>query len=154
EIRWCDDCDFGFLDPRPRAQDLDRLSDRADLAQNGAEPVRTFLEKVRTHLAWRLGHAHSRQVDAPRIASIVATPYASICVFGWDEMDTIVGLKDLGHKVLGVDRSASALRRAYDQGIEVFKGSADAPPPEILERSFDAVFLSNALPRCLEPRVA
>src|SRR5262249_59738090 len=41
-----------------------------------------------------------------------------------------------------------------DQGIEVFKGSAEAPPPEIHDTSFDGVFLSNALPRCLEPRVA
>jgi SAM-dependent methyltransferase len=84
----------------------------------------------------------------------VGTPHASICIFGWDEMETIVGLKDLGHKVLGVDRSASALRRAHDQGLDVFKGSAEAPPPEILETPFDAVFLSNALSSCLEPRVA
>jgi SAM-dependent methyltransferase len=154
EIRWCDACDFGFLDPRPTAEELERLSDRAYRANDSAQQAPNFLEKVRTHLAWRLGHSQSRQIDAPRINSIVGKPHASICIFGWDEMETIVGLKHLGHKVLGVDCSAIALLRARDQGIDVFKGSAEALPPEILETSFDAVFLSNALSGCLEPRVA
>jgi SAM-dependent methyltransferase len=154
DIRWCAACDFGFLDPRPTSEDLDRLNNRAEDAVVRAEQVPSFLEKVRFHLAWRLGHGLARQIDAPLIHSVAGKPSASVCVFGCEEVGLMVGLKDLGHQVLGVERSANAVSRGRDRGIDVLRGAADAPPKEVFEASFDAVFLNRVLSGCLEPRLA
>jgi len=154
DIRWCEACDFGFLHPRPTALDLERFYDQAGAPRDQAERNRTLLEKVRLHLAWRIGHADARQIDAALIDSTVGKPCASICVFGCTGLDLVVGLKRLGHRVVGVERNADAVHRARDGGFEVFSGSADAPPREVFEASFDAVVLNNVLPGCREPRVA
>jgi SAM-dependent methyltransferase len=137
EIRWCKPCDFGFLDPRPSDQEFDRLNDRAKGTLEVAQPVPTFLEKVRLHLAWRMGHALARQIDAPMIHSIAARPHAAICIFGREHGALMRALRELGHDVLAVEN-----------------GSADAPPSELFQTSFDVVFLSGVLAASLEPRAA
>jgi SAM-dependent methyltransferase len=154
DIRWCAACDFGFLDPRPTPEVLDRLNDRSNEALENAEQPPAFLEKVRLHLAWRMGRALARQIDAPLIHSIVGKPGSSVCVFGCEHVDLLIGLKKLGHKVLGVDRSKGAVNRARDHGIDALLGPADAPPEEVFETSFDIVFLNSVLQCCLEPRAA
>jgi SAM-dependent methyltransferase len=154
DIRWCAACDFGFLDPRPTNEDLDRVNDRAADAIDRSEKVPPFLEKLRLHLAWRMGRGLARQIDVPLVHSIANKPGASVCVFGCDQMGLLFGLKDLGHQVLAVERNAPAVSRARDRGIEVLFGAADSPPTEVFERSFDVVFLNRVLPGCLEPRLA
>jgi SAM-dependent methyltransferase len=154
DIRWCAACDFGFLDPRPTRDFLDRLNDGAKDALEEAEQAPKFLEKVRLHLAWRMGRALARQIDAPLIRSIAGRPGSSVCVFGCAQVDLLVGLKKLGHNVLGVDQNASVVSRARSQGIDALRGPADAPPDEVFKTSFDVVFLNSVLQGCLEPRMA
>ncbi len=154
DIRWCAACDFGFLDPRPPIEDPDRFNEPAAFGFNQSEQGPTFLEKLRLHVAWKIGHVSARQIDAPLIHSIVSQPTASICLFGCEDVAIMAGLRDLGHRVLGVERNDLAVRQARDQGLEVYSGTVDAPPREVLETSFDAVFLNRALQSSPEPRAA
>ena len=119
-----------------------------------AEQLPAFLEKVRLHLAWRMGRARARQIDAPLIHSTANKSGSSVCVFGCEDVGLLVDLKKLGHQVLGVDRNASAISPARDQGIDAVLGTADSPPEKAFEVPFDVVFLNKALAGCLEPRLA
>jgi SAM-dependent methyltransferase len=125
-----------------------------DLLEKNAERAPAFLEKVRLHLAWKMGSGLARQVDAPLIHAITGSHGSSVCVFGCEQVDLLVGLEKLGHKVLGVDQNASAVTRARKQGVDAQIGTADAPPEGVFKESFDVVFLNRVLPSCLEPRMA
>ena len=156
EIRWCDQCDFGFLDPRPTVDDQSLFqAARAtfQLTANGQPSPRDFVEKVRIHLAWRVGHGHASQIDANRIHSLLGDGPSSICIFGGD-LELLVQLRDRGHQVFGTDRNEDVCRNACAMGLEVWSGCAENLPKQAMTRTFDAVFLNRDLPMALEPRAA
>ncbi len=124
-----------------------------------AEPDRPvtrpkLLEKIRLHLAWRVGRRHSRQIDAALIHSVLDKPAASVCVFGRGQADLLRQLKDPGHRVLTVEPDEEAGRRGSAPGDDVLVGSIEALPAELSGRSFDAVYLNRVLQDCREPREA
>jgi SAM-dependent methyltransferase len=157
EIRWCDQCDLGFLDPRPTAEDRSLYQESREsfrLKAIGVPSRRSFAEKFRIHLAWRVGHGHAAQIDANRIHSLLGDGPTSICMFGCGDLELLVQLRDMGHQVFGIDASERLCRDARAQGLDVWHGSAENPPQQVLARTFDAVFLNGDLPMALEPKAA
>ena len=154
-IWWCESCDFGFLHPRPTAQQPDRTNDSSPaLSVEKGDRTPTFLEKLRCHLAWRFAHAHARQIDAPLIHSYVGAPSAPIGVFGCTQIELMAGLRDLGHPIVGIECKPEVLDRVGDRGFEVLSGSLLSPPLGVGEASLAAVILLGKLDDCLDPRLA
>jgi SAM-dependent methyltransferase len=157
EIRWCESCDFGFLQPQPTEEDLARFEQKGSavrIATVRAPEVRTLAEKVRIRLAWQAARGQVRPIDAKLIHAAAGGHLGSICIFGCGQLELLVQLKDMGHTVLGFDLSEEVCRNARAKGLDVSSGSIDARPPQVLPRGFDAVFLDQVLRRSGEPRTA
>jgi SAM-dependent methyltransferase len=157
EIRWCEECDLGFLDPRPSAEDLSLFQETRErfrvTALEQSSP-RDFVEKVRMHLAWRVGHGRAGQIDAKRIHSLLGDGPTSICVLGYGDLDLLVQLRDLGHQVFGIEPNERRRLDARAKGLELWPGSAEDLPIQATETAFDAIFLNRDLLTALEPRAA
>ena len=157
DIRWCDKCDLGFLDPRPTAEvmgqfQVTREGFRTKAIELPSPP--SFAEKVRIHFAWRVGHGRAAQIDAKRIHSFIGDGPASICIAGCGDLEQLTQLRELGHQVVGIDLNEQLCRDAQARGFDVWHGSAENPPEQVLRRTFDAVFLNQDLPKVTEPRAA
>jgi SAM-dependent methyltransferase len=157
EIRWCDQCDLGFLDPRPTPEDQILYHETREKFRTkaiGQPNPPSVAEKVRIHLAWRVGHGRAAQIDAKRIHSLIGDGPTSICIAGCGDLELLTQLRELGHQVVGIDPNEQRCRDAQALGIEVWHGSAENPPEQVLKRTFDSVFLNQNLPKAMEPRAA
>ena len=70
-MRWCNHCDFGFLDPRPSAEDLARFHERDELASVVKEARQRYSKRSVFTLPGEPGHSQARQIDAQRIQSVL-----------------------------------------------------------------------------------
>jgi len=154
DVRWCEPCDFGFLDPRPTAEDQIRFNEQNKFAPVEAANSVTLFDRLRIHLAWRAGHSQARQIDARLVHTFLGKHGASICVFGCMQADVLSGLRDLEHRVVGVELNTDGCDPTQLQGIEIVSGSVEAPPRKLLGTAFDAIVLNMVLPVCREPRLA
>jgi SAM-dependent methyltransferase len=156
EIRWCDSCDLGFLAPRPTVEELILYRETTENRTKaiGLPSPRSFAEKVRIHLAWRVGHGHASQIDANRIHSLMGDVPTSICIFGCAELELLVQLRDFGHQVFGIDANERVCRDARAKELDVWPGSAENPPEQAVTRTFDALFLNGGLAMAIEPKAA
>jgi 2-polyprenyl-3-methyl-5-hydroxy-6-metoxy-1,4-benzoquinol methylase len=161
-IDWCDQCDFGFLQPRPSQQELNRFYGETYSTRVGSESKtkhpgqiqygptrRTFLDRVRVHIAWWLDRR--RPLDAITLSRVVGSGPSRICDIGCGKGNLLADLKALGHGVVGVEVDENACRAAAQKGIEVFVGYAEALPDEIKGRSFDLVSMTHVLEHCADP---
>ena len=158
EIRWCDSCDLGFLDPRPTDESLESVSGnngaRSDEGNRSDESREVLSKRFGFTSAWRVGHGHASQIDAKRINDLLGGAPGSICVFGCGDLDLLVQLRDLGHQAVGIDASERLLREARSEGIDAWPGSAEHPPNQLRTRTFDAVFLNGDLSTAHDPKAA
>jgi SAM-dependent methyltransferase len=159
---WCARCGFGSLFPRPSIEELrsyydndtyfERYAGESQEQYQGqieSVPDPSFLDRVRVHLAWRLDQ--SQQLDARMIADTIGTAPARICEIGCGNGDLLVELKALGLRVVGVEPSENARRKATASGIDVVAGYAEALPDEVKGRSFDGVIMAMVLDGCSDP---
>ena len=157
---WCAGCEFGSLVPRPSLEELRSYYDVNYFARYAGEsqvhqgqvekiPEPSFLDRVRVHLAWRLDQ--SQPLDASLIADTIGASPGRICDIGCGNADLLDDLKALGYRVVGVEPSEDARRRATAKGIDVFAGYAEALPAEVKGRSFDGVIMSSVLDSCYDP---
>ena len=122
---------------------------------NGIPSPPSFADKVRIHLAWRVGHGRASQIDAKRIHSLMGDGPASICIFGCGDLEVLVQLRDSRASGRRDRRQRATVYETRDaKGLDVWPGSAENPPKQVLSRTFDAVFLNGDLPMALEPRAA
>jgi SAM-dependent methyltransferase len=153
-IRWCRQCDFGFLHPRCVTEELDRLKVRAESATGRPKPVPTLLETIRIHLAWRIGRIHARQIDARLIHSIIGKHDATIAVAGSAPADLLVGLEDVGHRIIRVEFDDDSWRRAGVTESDSHARSGQGGAARLPEACVDAIVLLHTLESCREPRKA
>jgi SAM-dependent methyltransferase len=157
DLRWCERCDFGFLSPRPDAEDRARFArDACELRRDWPDliPLKpTFLERVRVNLAWRTAFGYS-QINSRRVQEFAGSRSISICAFGGGLVDLMRELKDTGHRIVGVDADEAAPGRAQTAGLVVYEGSIEDPPEAIRDEPFDIVLLSGVLGCCPDPRKA
>ena len=157
DIRWCDACELGFLDPRPNVNDLARFAaDAHELRRNWPEliPRRASLgERIRVRIAWQVSHGgvHST-INLARVEEFSGPRPASICILG------VRGslpreLVRAGHKVVAIEPDERDRAELESQGATVYSGSIDSPPAEVTPGTFDIVIASGRLERCFDPRL-
>jgi SAM-dependent methyltransferase len=161
-VEWCDACRYGALEPRPTPDELRTFYDPnyftryageaaercQGLGDREPEPA-TLLDRVRDHLAWRADRG--QPVDAPLIHARVRKIPARICDIGCGNGELLAGLRDLGHRVVGVEVDDRAVQRACARGLEVHSGTAEELPLQVEAGGFDAVAMIHVLEHCVDP---
>ncbi len=158
DVRWCDACEFGFLDPRPTAADLARFAADArrlrskwpDLIPSQA----SFLEKLRVRIAWQVSHGgvHSA-LNLALIEEFSGPRPASICTIGaWGTL--LSDLLKAGHQVTAIEGDESDRAVLATCGVTVHGGSIESPPSGIPLGRFEVVIVRGPLERCWNPRLA
>jgi hypothetical protein len=61
-----------------------------------------FNEKLRLHLAWKIGSRYSREIDAQRAHTLVDKPGAAIAVSAGEPSPLVTALPEIGHRVFPV----------------------------------------------------
>lgn len=151
QIFECRRCDFGFIHPRPTADDTRSFyALDAYYTQGGTHMVQTaapsFVSKVRSHLAWRVDRGMS-------LAQMVTTKLregASIVDIGCGGGDLLLELRRRGYDVVGVERDAASLSLG-NQRIMVLEGSVESLPAALPRGSYDAVVFSHVIEHIVEP---
>jgi SAM-dependent methyltransferase len=138
EIRQCGSCGFGFIDPETTDGELAWLRGEMEAARAQSPSIESApnpIEKVRIHLAWRIGRGHARQVDADLIHSTLGGRPGSVRVFGGRRPELLEQLERMGHRVVGPDG-----------GEEAARGGAGGP--------FDLIYLNQVLQASRHPKAS
>lgn len=159
-IRWCAECDFGILDPRPSAAELanyygtDYFSSygRQDASSAAQAQSRPFVRKLVEHLAWRCDRSAGRDIGVLR--TIAKSSDATALDVGCGNGDLLLTLKGLGYKVVGVEPDAAAVATARARGLDIHVGTAESLPTELRKQRFDVVTMTQVLEHCLDPCAA
>ncbi len=158
----CDRCGLGLLLPRPSQAELNSFygdtyftrrtqesPERAAAQIDDARKQRTWLDRVRIHLAWRLDRG--RPFDAASLSEVLGAGSHEICDLGCGNGDLLAEFKARGHRVVGVEVDEDARRNAGNKGIETHVGYAEALPDAIQRRTFDLVTMIHVLEHCADP---
>jgi 2-polyprenyl-3-methyl-5-hydroxy-6-metoxy-1,4-benzoquinol methylase len=149
-IYWCNDCNAGFLLPRPSSELLESFYSNKYFAEYGKGPEvqPSFLDRVRVHLAWRLDRG---VVIGPKLMETIANSRsAKVCDLGCGNGVLLTKLRDRGFQVVGIEPSPFARQTVESKGIKVYAGTAEALPDSIPEAPFDVVVMTHVLEHCLD----
>ena len=146
QLNWCNSCDFGRLAGTFTLEQVasfypENYYTHASLCmpQDSAH----FLQRLRTHLAWRRDQGHQLTPDElPR--------YRTICDIGCGDGSNLRLFKEAGYETVGVEPDPAARTRASKHGT-VLAGTAENLPRALAERQFDVVLMSHVLEHCIEP---
>ena len=158
----CNSCGFGSLFPRASPDELrsyydnDNYFERHDSksreqyqGQIERIPEPTFLDRLRVRLAWQFDQ--SQPLDAALVNDTIGISSPKICDIGCATGHLSVKLKALGHRVIGIEPSEDARRRAIAKGLDVVAGYAEALPDEVKGQFFDGVIMGMVLDSCSNP---
>jgi SAM-dependent methyltransferase len=156
DLYWSAPGRFGQLHPRPTADEV-AASYEVDYYTHGGAPVaphrKRVLERVREHLAWRADFG--TDLTAGRLGDLVAGRGSPTAVeIGCGDGKLLADLRAAGWSVVGVEPDPAARRAAAARGLEVYDGTAEAPPDAVRDRTFDAVVMQHVLEHCLDPLAA
>jgi 2-polyprenyl-3-methyl-5-hydroxy-6-metoxy-1,4-benzoquinol methylase len=156
-LRWCRNCRFGQLHPRP---DRDHIPEfykissyytQDDLsAAPGPEP-RTLLDRLRVKIAWLKDR--SVPMDAAWLQGHFS-PAARVCDLGCGNGYLLDRLSGLGYEVTGVEPDPKAREAVRTRGHRVLPGTAEELPDEVRRERYDGVLMSHTLEHCLDPGLA
>jgi len=108
-----------------------------------------FMDRLRVHLAWRLDRGDP--LTESHVHRALGGRLSRICDLGCGGGDLLLGLRELGHQVLGVEVDPAAASRRCAGFVEVLAGAAEQLPPELAGRRFDCVILRHVLEHCRDP---
>lgn len=161
-VAWCDGCAYGTLAPRPDPEELRTFYDESYFTRYAGESPEAhqglgdgrveppgLLDKVRQHLGWRLDRG--RVVDAPMVHRALGGVASRICDAGCGNGELLGRLRDLGHRVEGIELDPRAVERARQSGLTVRQGSLEELPEEAEPGGFDAVVMTHVLEHILDP---
>lgn len=152
-VYWCQASGYGRVHPLPSPAEclklyrMDGYYTHEDAPLERPAPRRTFADRVREHLAWRLDRGEP--ISAARVDAL-APRAAQICDLGCGSGGLAGALAALGHRVVGVDPDPDAAAKSCP-AIEFMAGSAEQLPAPLLDRKFDVVLLSHVLEHCIDP---
>lgn len=157
-LDWCDACQFGFLTPRPTHEQTVANHDIAGYygsrADNPERP-KTWLDDMRTRIAWRFDNGRDIYHDASTVASMLNKDQASafagmrILDLGCGNGGLLAKLKAAGAAtVVGVEPSPGGRKEAEAKGVTAYDGTAEDLPHNIERNSFDLVIMQHVLEHC------
>ena len=147
-VVWCARCAYGKitadLSPERVATfyDVDYYTHGASL---NSQPRRSWLARIRTHLAWRFDQGSD-------FSPHEIGPPGSIIDIGCGGGQNMEKLKAAGFGVVGVEPDPKARLSAARFG-PVYSGTAEALPQEVSEK-FDYALLSHVLEHTISPAAA
>ncbi|WP_083602409.1 class I SAM-dependent methyltransferase [Hydrococcus rivularis] len=155
EIYWCEESQYGLVMPRPDRESVRSFYDLKAYYTHGSNHVtesekNTFLDWLRVNIAWRFDRG--TEITANFIDRSLAGKISSICEIGCGNGELLQQLKEIGHKVCGVEPDEKAL--AFLKDLDVYPGTAEEMPTAVMSRSFDLVIIKHVLEHCLDPLVA
>ena len=151
KLNWCARCDFGRLGGEFYPTEVSTFYPddyyTHGAAGNAPQPELSFLERLRTHLAWRIDWGrdfHPNEIEACG---------GAVCDIGCGAGNVLRLWKEAGYQTFGIEPDPIARLRAIEAG-EIFDGTAENPPKAILNRKFDIVQMSHVLEHCIDPFAA
>lgn len=158
-LYWCSECRYGFLWPRPTVAEVVSFYELDEYythsPESGSRDSRrtvSLMDRVRTHLAWRCDY--SQEMDAASVIQRSGVPSPSVCEIGCGNGNVLKGFRDAGCEVFGVEPDQNARAAAAAVVGQVFPGTAEDLPREILTRQYDIVIMSHVLEHCLDVQLA
>jgi SAM-dependent methyltransferase len=154
DLFWSSQARFGQLHPRPSRAEVASFYEvdyytHGDQSSDAARSAKTFFERLREHLAWRLDYG--TDITAARRAPRAASRSPAVLDVGCGDGQLLAELRACGWVGVGVDPDPAARAVAAGRGLEVYDGTAEDLPPEIRDRLFDLVLFQHVLEHCLEP---
>jgi SAM-dependent methyltransferase len=150
-LNWCARCEFGRLEGEFSASEVSSFYPEDyythSIATNVPEGVPSFLERLRTHLAWRLDQGRDFHQNEIEIRG------GTVCDIGCGAGQRLRLYKNAGFQTFGVEPDSIARSFSADAG-EVFDGTAENPPKAIANRQFDVVQMFHVLEHCIDPAAA
>lgn len=143
----CARCLFGFVHPRPTAEETNKFYDLDAYYTQGAShmvntPAPRFSSRLRNHLAWRVDRGRSLLevmiAELPQAASVVD--------IGCGSGALLQAMSKLGYCMTGVERDADSLSFP-----NVLEGSAEALPAELPRGAYDGVVFSHVIEHLVDP---
>jgi 2-polyprenyl-3-methyl-5-hydroxy-6-metoxy-1,4-benzoquinol methylase len=165
-IRYCERCDFAWLDPQPIPQDVGKLYSRyyTHVGKIAVTRLERLQEAMVECAVANLGYAVDRPKRIlPRLLSRVRplARAASLQVLGLPASDIgelldvgcgngefIDRMRSLGWSVSGVDPDAKAVSHARSRGLEVFHGMVSDIPAD---NQFDVITLNHVIEHAIDP---
>jgi SAM-dependent methyltransferase len=161
-LYWSDRDGLGRLFPEPGADELTRFYDTTSYAAYmgeragggaGASPAPTARPTPTTRVLRRIAAAFERSepLTPARVHRLVDGKPARVCDLGCGAGELLLGLRALGHDVLGVDPNPTAIDTGRRTGLRVLPGTAEDLPADCPRAAFDVVVMSHSLEHCRDP---
>ncbi|MEG4495743.1 class I SAM-dependent methyltransferase [Microcoleus sp. F10-C6] len=159
QLYWCEKSQLGCIHPLPELKKIasfyeidEYYTHHADSRDSDSSSSISFLDKLRTHLAWRF----DRGVDVTSQwwKQQFGTASYSILEIGCANGELMEELQADGHKVWGVEPDRQALVFAEQRGLNVFYGTAESLPPEVKSRQYDTIVMNHVLEHTIDPLLA
>ncbi len=158
-VYWSGRDGIGCLHPQPSDAELARFYDTASYARymgdrDPAAPAPTAARpSLATRLMRRVAAAVERSVplDPARVHRLVGGVRSRVCDLGCGDGTLLLGLRGLGHDVLGVDPNPTAIATGQRTGLRVLPGTAENLPDACPRGAFDVVVMSHSLEHGREP---
>lgn len=152
---WCDDCSYGWLNPRPDPAAIPAFYDveyYTHEKESDDEAQRSLARKVVEHLAWRFDNEtpfspdwFSRWLPADDARAVDLGAGSGV----YTQM--LVGA---GARVLAVETDPKARAVIEERGIDAVDGLCENLPDSVPRDSFDLALLSHVLEHTLRPDIA
>ena len=154
DLYWFEESSFGFVHPRPRAEDVPGFYqvDYYTHSTPAQEERATLIDRVLRKLAWRADHGVA--LDEAWLQDRLGAERKRVLDIGCGNGELLARMKHLGHDVVGVEPDPAARKVCTSQGLTVHAGHGEAMPLALLGARFDFVFLSHVLEHTLDPVVA
>jgi len=149
-LNWCQNCNFGRLQGDFTPIEVSTFYPNEYFTHGVAEaalPPPTFLERLRTHMAWRRDKGQDFKPEE------ILGDVRSACDLGCGSGDHLKALHAKGCEVVGVEPDPKA-RAIAGKICTVFDGTAEDLPEQVAGRDFDVVLMSHVLEHCIDPQKA
>lgn len=157
QIYWCERSELGFVYPLPESDEIPEFYQVNYYTHNSGSrkqsTINNFFDKLRIHISYRFDHGVQSTVDYWQ--NLAGKANANICEIGCGNGDRLKLLLSAGNQVVGVEPDPAAANHALSQGINVFQGTAELLPDQIVNASkFDLVIMNHVLEHTLDPLLA